>query len=485
MTKITLFIAFSIISRISFAQECNCEANLNWVRQTFEQNDAGFEYALETKGEEAYQKHNEIFNLKVKEIKNSTECTLFLYQWLLFFRDGHIAIQRNENFKDTTSKNEPKEEIKQKTKWETIEVDVKEFTNYLNAKKDIDYEGIWDLNPYKIGIKKVDNNYLGFIIESSVENWKVGDVKLKFNIENQKVHSTFYLRNKTSQESDIVKSFGNNYLQVGNFTMKRISPTYSTEKHIEEYFKLINADKPYLEELNPTTLILRIPSFDHSQKEKIDSVIKKNKNMILSTENLIIDLRNNGGGSDISFNEIIPLIYTNPMTSFGVEYYSTKLNNQRMLDFIHKSEYGSSKEDKIWAQESFDKLEKQLGQFVNLDTINVSQLKLDTVYEYPKNVGIIINKGNASTTEEFILTAKQSKKVKFYGTSTFGMLDISNMYFINSPCNEFKLGYCLTKSLRLPKIKIDGIGLQPDFIIDESIPDYDWVDYVNKSLNNK
>jgi hypothetical protein len=66
-----------------------------------------------------------------------------------------------------------------------------------------------------------------------------------------------------------------------------------------------------------------------------------------------------------------------------------------------------------------------------------------------------------------------------------GVLDISNMYFINSPCNEYKLGYSLTRSKRIPDFTIDDKGIQPDYYIDKTIPKYDWIDFVNKILNNQ
>ena len=66
-----------------------------------------------------------------------------------------------------------------------------------------------------------------------------------------------------------------------------------------------------------------------------------------------------------------------------------------------------------------------------------------------------------------------------------GVLDISNMYFIDSPCKEFKLGYSLSKSLRIPDMAIDEKGLQPDYYIDKSITDYKWIDFVSGILNAK
>jgi C-terminal processing protease CtpA/Prc len=132
-----------------------------------------------------------------------------------------------------------------------------------------------------------------------------------------------------------------------------------------------------------------------------------------------------------------------------------------------------------------EKLNKHIGEFVSLDSSSVDIEKFDTIYPYPKNVGIIINENNGSTTEQFLLSAKQSKKVKLFGTTTRGVLDISNMYFINSPCNDLKLGYSLSRSKRIPDMTIDNRGIQPDYYIDKTISKYEWIDFVNKILNNQ
>src|SRR3990167_9070480 len=87
---------------------------------------------------------------------------------------------------------------------------------------------------------------------------------------------------------------------------------------------------PLFEKLSDKTVILRIPSFDGSMKKLIDSIIVSNMQTITKTENLIIDLQNNGGGSDESYEKLIPLIYTNPIKTVGLEYLSTPLNNKRM-----------------------------------------------------------------------------------------------------------------------------------------------------------
>ncbi|KPH14867.1 S41 family peptidase [Chryseobacterium sp. ERMR1:04] len=475
---------FTLLSTFTYAQDCNCTKNFEWVKKTFEENDAGFQYALKQKGNQAYGDLNKRISEKVKSAKTFGECSPILYEWLTFFRSGHVAIRTTA--KQQSPKSTPTEKSNnQFANWETLSVETPDFKKYLDKKKTADYEGIWYTEPYTIGIKKKGDQYIGFIIESGAETWTKGQVKLKLDFSNGKTNSVYYMRDHSAVESKEIALTGKNNLQIGDFNLSRIYPKLEDETKYAQYFKSLNANEPYVEKLNENTLYFRIPSFQASKKQKIDSVIAANKSKILSTENLIIDIRNGTGGSDASYSNILPLIYTNPIRTVGVEYLSTKLNNQRMLDFINKPEYGFSEDNKKWAKTSFDKLEKEQGQFINLNENVVTITKYDTVHQYPKNVGIIINQKNGSTDEQFLLAAKQSKKVKLFGTTTFGVLDVSNMYYVPSPCNEFELGYSLSRSMRIPDFTIDEKGLQPDFYLDRSIPLYEWTEHVNMILNGK
>jgi hypothetical protein len=421
---------------------------------------------------------------KIKAAKNLPECTELLYEWLTFFRSGHIGIELLVNEPPKASQGVQQAKILSSV-YEVFEVDIPKFEKEVAAKKDAGYEGIWETGMYKIGIKKEGENYIGFIIESGIDTWKPKEVKLKIIKENGKEKSTFYMRDHSPVESDTPEMLGKNYLQIGRQNLKRLSPVYPADQFIENYFKLMETNVPYLEELNNTTLYLRIPSFDISEKAQIDSVIAANKEKIMKTDNLIIDLRNNGGGGDASFSELLPFLYTNPIRTVGVEFLSTKQNNQLFLEFATDTEYDFDEETRQWMMNIYEKLEQNLGEFVKIQEIPISIDTFPAVLVYPKNIGIIINEGNASTTEQFLLAAKQSKKVKLFGTTTSGALDISNQYSAESPCKEFKLWYCLSKSSRIPDMTIDDIGLQPDYYLDKSIPQYEWTGFVNKILNEQ
>lgn len=485
MTKFEILLLSFFISTLNYGQDCNCEKNFGWVKKTFEENDAGFQYAIDTKGKQEYANHNSTYLQKVKSAHTTLECTKLLHEWMTFFRKGHLGISLTEKAENKTSNNQNSSIVKADEKWETVNIDLPKFEQYLKSKNDLRYEGIWESEPYKIGIKKEGNDYIGFIIESGVENWKKGQIKLRISKDGETIKLTYYRGNRDAQEFKSAELLGNNYLQFGGFILKRLSPKFPTEKSWEDFVNYMFIGKPFIEELNKATLILRIPSFNASAKNDIDSVILHNKERILQTENLIIDLRNNDGGSDRSFREILPFIYTNPIRIVGLEFYSTKLNNQRMLDLINKPEYGLDEAGKKWAKEQYDKLETRLGQFVNLESSVVGIDTMKTIFSNPRSVGIIINEGNASTTEQFLLAAKQSKKVKLFGTTTMGLLDVSNIYSVKSPCNEFELYYSLSRSMRIPEMTIDNKGIQSDYYIDRSVPQYRWVDFVNEILNTR
>ena len=108
------------------------------------------------------------------------ECTQAIYEWLTFFRSGHIAIRRiNQEQSQSDGKQSDHKIIDSFKDWDKIEVDIDKLKKYLATKEKHDFEGIWLSEPYTIGIKKEGNKYLGFIIEADGVYWTKGQIKLK------------------------------------------------------------------------------------------------------------------------------------------------------------------------------------------------------------------------------------------------------------------------------------------------------------------
>ena len=247
---------------------------------------------------------------KIKKAKNSDDCIRVIQSWQAFFRSGHISIRKTDKA-NKIANNTPKNNIEAKKGKKEKGVLIKEnkFKKYLDKKKALDYEGIWQSGGYVIGVKKIESNYIGYIMESENTSWREGEVKFKINATDNS--AVYYMEDHSPREFDNVDKIGNAYIEMGFINLKRIYPETKPKKAFETYLKSINATQPYLDKIGDNTIVLRIPSFSSSYKKAIDSVLLANKKLITSTKSLIIDIRNNGGGSDSSYREIIPFIYTN------------------------------------------------------------------------------------------------------------------------------------------------------------------------------
>lgn len=453
--------------------DCNCTETFKWVKETFEKNDAGFQYALEQKGKDLYAKHNTLFTAKVKPIKDKYKCADVLNEWLKFFRKGHLGISALGNGPAQSANI---------TKWPVLPVTEAQLRNMHVTDTSGLFTGIWKTGAYSIGIVKQNKGYKGVILESGNPSWKYQQVKMEMKDDNT---GTYYMGDFSPINFSKVEWLSKNMIRLTPaITLQRVYPVYPEDEDIQLYVKAMTADKPFIKELSDQTLLFRIPSFGGAQKPFIDSVIREFSSLIKSRKNLVIDIRNGTGGDDVSFDNIIPLLYTNPIRIVDMEFLSTPLNNKRMEAYLEIPNLSEKNRQEVHA--ILKLLNENLGKFVHLKKGRYVDIeKMDTVFPNPAQVAIIANKNNGSTDEQFLLAAKQSKKVKIFGESTFGVLDISNMHFVKSPDQKFELGYCLSKSFRIPGMAIDGIGVQPDYFMDRSIPDAQWLKYVVSVLENK
>lgn len=245
--------------------------------------------------------------------------------------------------------------------------------------------------------------------------------------------------------------------------------------------------------LSDSTFYLRITSFMDDEAEVLT---KKHWAEITSTPNLIIDIRNNGGGQDEFYQILSGLVYTHPYESKGVEWYATENNIKMYEDAIKNGDILDGEEGILWTNSLLNEMRKNIGGFVIHPLIGKDNTIInDTIFPYPKRVGIIINEGNASSAEQFLLSAKHSSKVLLFGNSnTAGVLDYSNAISENLPSNKFELIFPMTRSRRLPDFPIDNVGISPDVYVPYPATDQlfdrldQWVYYVKNYLelmNNK
>lgn len=157
------------------------------------------------------------------------------------------------------------------------------------------------------------------------------------------------------------------------------------------------------------------------------------------------------------------LLYTNPYYSHGVKWYATDYNIKLYEDALKNGEIRGGKKAIKNVKDMIATMKKNKGKFINHPVYgHSSNIERDTIYPFPRKVGIIINEHNASSAEQFLLTAKHSKKVTIFGNkNTAGVLDYSNAVTIELPSKRYSLTYPMTRSCRLPENPIDNIGIKP------------------------
>jgi C-terminal processing protease CtpA/Prc len=224
---------------------------------------------------------------------------------------------------------------------------------------------------------------------------------------------------------------------------------------------------PYFKLLDKDNVLLTIPSFNIRYKSAIDSIVVANHSLITSTNNFIIDIRGNGGGQDFSFKKILPYIYTNPIVQYSTEVWASEDNINHFKKDLQDSSLSDN--DKKRLKDFIKKAENNKNTFVNRCGQDTFHITFDTIYNYPKNVAILVDGKCASSAEEFLLYSVQSKKVIIFGKNTSGTLDYSNIIAVWLPSGKRVFALPLTRSMRLPINPIDKDGIKPNIIIVDSI----------------
>ena len=223
-------------------------------------------------------------------------------------------------------------------------------------------------------------------------------------------------------------------------------------------------DRPSLRFVDDSTAVLRLPDFTETYKPLIDSLIATNLVALTAKPFLIVDVRGNGGGYTGSYRRVSDLLYTNPIHFDGVDVWASEANVAFYRSFLTVSEI--SEDDKALFRTLIPRMESHLGQFVEESPDTVE--RRDTIYPMPRRVAVLVDHHCASTCEDFVFEARQSRKVTVLGSeNTNGVYDYGNVRSLWLP------GW---RRMRVPTSRgrgerIDLVGFAPAVRIPASEPD--------------
>ncbi|MBO9563532.1 MAG: hypothetical protein J7621_12185 [Niastella sp.] len=260
-------------------------------------------------------------------------------------------------------------------------------------------------------------------------------------------------------------------LRARETNKQEVAPTKNKPAEKEIDSKIINGNIFYL----------RLSSFQYANVIPLQELVKHNKKSIEQCKGMIIDIRGNGGGTDDVYQPLLPYILTNPLRIMSVEFFSTHTLIDGLRDYAIQQIKTDSLNEIRKIDSGLQEYRDNMGKFVLYGDSKVIIDSIKISKRGPSQVIILSDRRVASAGENFLFSARQSKKVKIMGTPSMGALDYGSIREFKFGCDNYELYLPTYRSTRLPNYPVDNIGIQPDIYLDESIKD--WIEFAVKYIN--
>ena len=469
MALLVLALLFPSLTLSGSAQnDCNCPRVLEKLVVKVETEYPGFRDVV--KDRPAYER----FKAQIMESARRAApdaCLNILQEYLQYFKNsGHLQLLKRETGPPGA------EGTKQ-----TLEIDIDAFIKRLERNRDA-LEGIWSASGYRVGLVKRDSEWIAFIISSPNENWKAGDIKFRLKAGGQ---ATYMMRDHSArQDAYLVDADSLIHFSGSQASFVRERPASAlTPEQIDD--KLNEIEGFTLRPVGARTLLVKIPSFEYAYTSRIERLIKNGDALLKRFDNLIIDLRGNSGGATASYRPLLPYLYTNPVRHLGGEYLVTRTLIDSLKNWVENADRIKDAGEIKAVQDDIQRMEGKTGLFIPYDADGemISYSRQEAVLPCPKNVVILVDHESGSATEQFLLTAKQSRKVKVFGTPTFGAIDYLSVLEFSLDCEEYTLYMPTVRDARVSDYPLDMIGVQPDVYLDKYVQD--WIAYALEYLERQ
>jgi hypothetical protein len=210
---------------------------------------------------------------------------------------------------------------------------------------------------------------------------------------------------------------------------------------------------------------LQLASFDYSLKDKLNAFYKTVDSAINSKPYLIIDLRNNGGGSEECYFSLLPYVYTHPFKIDDVEVWVSPDNIKQYQNYQNKNSGLISRMKKAQEYSFIPQVENHTSEWKMQGTTN------------PKKVAILFNRHTASSAESMITYCMQSSKVVTLGENSGGYLGYGNVMTTDTPCGMFSLRSTTTKYKN--NSRYEFVGIEPTIKLPA---ESNWIEAAKKVL---
>lgn len=232
-----------------------------------------------------------------------------------------------------------------------------------------------------------------------------------------------------------------------------------------------DTDKYRCKQLRNDTAYLKLKDFQN--EETIQKLYADNHEILYNCDNLIVDVRDNGGGSDTAFLPLLELCLPEGKNLDDLEEgefnggteinYSERNCDMRLASLEEYKKMELPKE----TQEILAAMEKDFQKNRGKGFLEMESMGVDIPYvglAKPYNVYVIADSECASSGDSFVDIMRKSEKVTVVGRPTMGILDFSNCAMIEY--DQFEFMYPTSRNLYLDKgIQMRNHGIPVDVYV--------------------
>jgi hypothetical protein len=474
MKSIGILVLTTLLLHSSRAQDsrCNCLQNLDTLIARTERNYAGYPGKVNTRTRPAYEQLKNALQVKAGQVREPRPCFSLLRDYVRFFSDSHFNLRYYDE-----------------ADLDTLRVSLTEtaFKEELQQRKPHALEGIW-VNPdssLTLAIRRAPGEtFQAIVLSSKNPQYKPGLVYMTIRQGKRGLIAQYF--NTFSSTHYPIKQKGNLLMGWTDDLFGRIYPQSMTTSEQEELSSWRNGNgglRVYA--LSPKTLVLRVPSFGNNDAQ-IAELVQQHDALIRSTDNLIVDLTGNGGGSTgwvsfLPYFQTGPIVQQNGFVRVSPENVQLKLTD--LEPFVNNPippEYTKYFPDSVLAtyKRAYRELPTTQAAFYPVPGVN---FPLDSVTVRPKKIALLVDELCGSSTEYFFFLSKASGKLTSYGVNTFGMMDYEGAGSTALPYDKFRVSIPIVKSSWTDQQPIDNTGFRPDVLLDKIRPE-DWIRHVQRLM---
>lgn len=440
------------------AQDCNCTKDFEFVVNYYEENLPGFADNVTPQNRAEYEQFKDTLRTVTYNYCNNEDlCFKTLLVYVAYFEDNHSSIYPktstyiNENKKKQVKQFLNSEQFKNRERVDSLPEQVTqplESIENVYQTKDASY------TVAIIPSKNEFRDYVAVITDSKTPLWQKGQVKFELK---QLTDSTFdmfmYMRDHSLRYTKKVKLVNGVLNDYWFNTALEQKVSYNVE---------IGYSTPTFKEIDAQTNYLYVPTFNGNRYDELAQFYAQHDSVIKAKPHLIIDVRNNGGGSDACAWPLLQYLYTQPFIDDTVAWYATKENIRKCTEWLAQMKQDTLNFDAefLVGFEAEIEVMKAAPNKTFIPRSTGDTIALDTVLPYPEKVIVVANKNCASSCETLLFWALESDKTILVGENSGGYVGYGEISIVPTPNFNFELGCTMTRYAQQRKYEANGIPPQ-------------------------